>query len=443
MNPSPAFRDGLVTVYLGDARDVMAELSAESVDCAITSPPYWGLRDYQVRPLVWGGDAACPHRWGQMERGKRGDLRPVDASRVRSRVGTTPASGLAAANGGCFCRRCGAWLGSLGLEPTPELYVAHLVEVMRQVRRVLKPGGTLWLVLGDSYAGKGTPAKHLGLAAWSAANARGGAHKQERTGPPPRHLVPGLKPKDLVGIPWRVAFALQADGWWLRADVVVGKKNPIPESVRDRPTRSHDFLFLLAPSARYFYDHVAVRQPCASGPSDVRKMVEGLPRLGGKHRRLDDPFSSASAATNVGRHRSVGDPSGRNLRTVWSMGTHPYHGAHFAAFPPALVEPCVLAGTSAHGCCPDCGAPWRRTGPAAGDWRPGCVCGHTERVPAVVLDPFAGSGTTAAVAARLGRRAVAVELNPRYLTLIRERVSKASRDRDAGSQTREGTRWAA
>lgn len=412
-----------MSVYVGDAREVLAELPAGSVDCCVTSPPYWGLRDYRVRPLVWGGDPACRHRWGGMERGKRGDLRPADTTRLRSRVGTTAASGLAAASGGSFCQRCGAWRGSLGLEPTPELYVEHLVEVMRQVRRVLKRGGTLWLVLGDSYAGRGTPAKHLGLAAWSAANGRGGAHKQEMTEPPPKRVTAGLKPKDLVGIPWRVAFALQADGWWLRTDVVVAKRNPIPESVRDRPTRSHEYLFLAAPNARYFYDHVAVREPCASGPSDVRKMVEGLPRLGGKHRQLDDPFVSASAATNVGRRRSVGDPSGRNLRTVWSIGTHPYRGSHYAAFPPRLVEPCILAGSSAHGCCPACGAPWHRMR-AASEWRPGCDCGHAERVPAVVLDPFAGSGTTVAVAARLGRRGTAIELNPDYVDLIRARLAR-------------------
>jgi hypothetical protein len=284
---------------------------------------------------------------------------------------------------------------------------------------VLKPTATLWLVLGDCYAGSGMPAKHLGLAAWSAANARGGAHKQELAGAPPRALAPGLKPKDLVGIPWRVAFALQAAGWYLRCDVVWSKPAPTPESVRDRPTRAHEFVFLLARSRRYFYDAEAVREDCSSGPSDVRKMTERRPRIGGKHVGLRDPLAKASADTEIGRLRAVGSPSGRHRRTVWTVASQPYRGAHFAAFPERLVEPCILAGTSEAGCCASCGRPLVRTGQL---WRPTCEC-LSGTVPSSVLDPFAGSGTTAAVAKRLGRRAVAVELSRPYVELIKARCA--------------------
>lgn len=398
----PAYESALVTVYLGDARQVLAGLPAASVDCCVTSPPYWRLRDYRLPPLVWGGNSDCRHRW---EAGDRPVSKPAGTGRS--------------------CSRCGAWRGSLGLEPTPELYVEHLVEVMRQVRRVLKPGGTLWLNLGDTYftrsvlrergnrdviegfAGRDLPNwreyARCGLARYSSGH-------------------PTLKDKDLVGLPWRTAMALQADGWYLRCDVIWSKRNPMPEAVRDRPTRSHEYLFLLSVSRRYHYDDLAVREPCASGPSDIRKMLERRPRLGGKHLGLADPLFKASANTSIGRHRAVGDPSGRNRRSVWTVASQPFRGAHFATFPPALIEPCIRAGACERGCCARCGAPWQRSRTTA-DWHPTCDCGTTRTVPATVLDPFAGSGTTLSVAAGLGRRAVGVELRPDYLELIRSRLT--------------------
>jgi DNA methylase len=210
----------------------------------------------------------------------------------------------------------------------------------------------------------------------------------------------------------------------------------MPESVRDRPTRAHEYLFLFCISRRYYYDADGVREPCASGPSDVRKMTEGLPRIGGKHKYLEDPFAGASAATNIGRHRSVGDPSGRNRRSIWTVATEPYRGAHFASFPASLVEPCVLAGTSEHGCCRQCGAPWVRTRTVA-SWRPGCECEVAEVVPSVVVDPSAGSGTTLAVATRLGRNAVGIELNPDYIELIKGRLLNPTQDGASMTPARE------
>ncbi len=195
----PAYQEDGVTVYLGDAREVTADLPAESVDCVVTSPPYWGLRDFGVPPTVWGGDPECRHRWSRLQRGRRKDLLPTDSTARRARVGLTDRQDSAATNGGRFCLDCDAWLGSLGLEPTPQLFVAHLVELFRDVRRLLKPTGLVWLNLGDTFY----------------QSARGRAGREEH----------GLKPKDLVGVPWRTALALQADGWYLRGDVVWWKPN--------------------------------------------------------------------------------------------------------------------------------------------------------------------------------------------------------------------------
>jgi DNA modification methylase len=241
----PAYRDELTTVYLGDVREVITDLPPDSVDCVITSPPYWGLRDFGVKPTVWGGDPTCSHRWTLLQRGRRKDLRPSDSTTRRARVGLTADQDAAATNGGRFCTRCDAWLGALGLEPSPERFVEHMVELFASIRRVLKPTGTVWLNLGDSFYG-------------GSRNARGSSH--------------GLKPKDLIGVPWRAALGLQADGWYLRSDLVWAKPNPVPEPAVDRPVRAHEFFFLLTREPRYFYDAEAVRQPATSGVGVTRNL---------------------------------------------------------------------------------------------------------------------------------------------------------------------------
>lgn len=297
-------RDGII-IYHGDCLEVIRNLPNESVSCCITSPPYWGLRDYGHKD-------------------------------------------------------------QLGLEKTPEEYTAKMVEVFREVKRVLKNDGTLWLNLGDTYSAqrwtKDSPQKmnkmkdlHRGLA----------PEKQS-----------GIPDKNLVGIPWRVAFALQADGWYLRQDIIWHKPNPMPESVTDRCTKAHEYIFLMSKSARYYYDAKAIAEPACGVPD--------LPRYHGDGQVLKEQ-------KDKGGYR-VGSTQGeRNRRSVWTIATKPYTEAHFATFPEDLVEPMIKAG------CPEDG---------------------------VVLDPFVGSGTTLAVSKRYGRKGVGFELNPVYCDLAVKRIEQ-------------------
>jgi DNA modification methylase len=382
---TPFYTDDWLTVYGGDCREVLASLPADSVDCVVTSPPYWGLRDY-------GND------------------------------------------------------GQLGLERTPEEYVAHLAQVFQEVRRVLKPSGTCWLNLGDSYAASQSGGdKVFGNPAFNENRPSRAATKT------PARSLGGLKPKDLVGIPWRVAFALQADGWYLRSDIIWSKPNPMPESVTDRPTKSHEYLFLLTKSPRYFFDADAVRE---EGSGRNWATAGGNIMGAGVHKHIDK-------FVDRGEGRNREDAFGRNIRSVWNIATRPYPGAHFAVFPPELPERCIKAGSSEHGVCSTCGAPYERIierigGPPPGDhrqregfddtskqahasgtvdgsalskvyrefgyaenrtvgWRPTCAHDSEPPVPAVVLDPFGGSGTVGMVANRLSRRAILIDLNPEYL----------------------------
>jgi DNA modification methylase len=434
-----------VRILVGDARAVLATLPAESVHCVVTSPPYWGLRDYQLPPTVWGGAEGCAHAWGEPLEKFGGGGQPGDKVRWQH-TGAGP-NGHPLADAGAVCARCNAWRGALGLEPDPALYVAHLVEVFRAVRRVLRADGTCWVNLGDSYAntgnggGGGPSASTLG----SGDGIPGRGVKQwDQTIRAAKVTPPGLKPKDLIGIPWRVAFALQADGWYLRSEIIWAKPNPMPESVTDRPTKAHEQLFLLAKSPRYFYDGEAIKE---SGTG--RNAGNAGPVKGAGH---GDPYFR----TREG-FAAVADTEwfSRNKRSVWTIPSAPFPEAHFATFPAALVEPCVQAGTSARGACPACGAPWRRAVAHAYDnpgnrttngprslaqrhetagfpvrlerrtetlgWAPTCACAPTP-VPCVVLDPFAGAGTVGLVADRLGRDAILIELKPEYAAMAERRI---------------------
>ena len=295
----------MIQILTGDCRDVLKTLPDASVNCCVTSPPYFNLRDY-------GHD------------------------------------------------------GQIGLEPTPDEFVQALVGVFREVRRVLRDDGTLWLNLGDSYASKST-----GSGGKSASLMTGGRANRNEADKRPDKTGFGLAEKQLIGIPWRVAFALQADGWYLRQDIIWHKPNPMPESVRDRCTKAHEYIFLLSKSPKYYYDHEAVKEPAVCD------------RMRGPAKHPD----TKSTNGNGGLSRREVQPL-RNRRSVWTVTTKPFKGAHFATFPPDLIEPCILAG------CPEGGT---------------------------VLDPFGGSGTTGKVATGNGRDAILIELNPAYVKLAENR----------------------
>ena len=620
-------------IVCGDCLEVMRQLPGEVFQTCITSPPYWGLRDYGLPPQVWGGDSECEHEW-ETKRTARGNTQGGPSDKQDSNRGSRVTDYSDRATYSAFCLRCGAWRGSLGLEPDPELYVQHLVEIFREVRRVLRDDGTLWLNMGDSYAANFAGGK----------GRRSTAEEKDRAidaiDKPPRCVPTGLKPKDLVGIPWRVAFALQepyytgrikderdrhwlaamADGegcfgirrqrssgnrnpdwndcfipyftikmgdsqaiekiiaitgwgrmrtehskvgddsrkvrtnrppnvwrldgnkavqlarelyphlvikqrqaaclhtldlsnkakkrgrgntvpqavieyraaimayiqdcnqrravdvpdwlqlppslyepgWWLRSDIIWEKPNCMPESVRDRPTKSHEYVFLLAKNKSYYYDQDAIREVSQDSGG-------GPPRFSAK-------------CTKVGKHDGSLIPyergSGRNKRTVWTISTKGFSGAHFATFPVDLIEPCIKAGTSERGACPECGAPWERvvektSGPSgeahgyhtevprpngkqapvayqrarvfenstqlagkASDaktigWQPACDCEAGDPIPQFVLDPFIGAGTTGLVAEQLGRDWLGIELNPEYAAMAMERIEA---DRPGRSQ---------
>lgn len=434
------------SILRGHVLEVLRTLPEESVHCVVTSPPYWGLRAYGTEPQVWGGEPAHGHSWiATIPRRPRS---PDDCPNSPLQQGSKGT--LFEAQGGELCP-CGAWRGELGLEPTPELYVAHVAEVFDDVRRVLRSDGTLWLNLGDTYH-TDSPVRHSSAEAFSPAwdpaqtRSRGGNRRRAaRCG--------DLKPKDLAGIPWRVAFELQRRGWWLRSDCIWAKRNPMPEPTRDRPTHAHEYVFLLTKSRHYFYDAEAVREPLQE--SSVRRLRHHLPNSAdnpgyrSKHQRGD--FRRFPMLANTDPRR------GRALRSVWWLATQPYRGAHFATFPESLPEICIRAGTSERGACANCGRPWIRHirvegGGIGHDWHPvkslelgraqgiaapglndgtyrridlgflkHCPCPTRKVVPCVVLDPFVGSGTVLAVARRLGRRSLGIDLNPAYIELARAR----------------------
>ena len=334
-----------VAILNGDCRAMLKTLPDESVHCVVTSPPYFGLRDYGVA-------------------------------------------------------------GQIGLEPTPDAFVAEMVAVFREVRRVLRSDGTLWLNLGDSYAQ--SEIRHR--QGQEGSTLRDGAIKADEawangTAQTGRRVKHGLKPKDLIGIPWRVAFALQADGWWLRQDIIWSKPNPMPESVTDRCTKAHEYVFMLTKAARYYYDAEAIKEPMSL--SSVERLSQDVESQTGSDRVPGKTNGTMKAVGKIDKQRGHGRRHAgfndrwdamekaeqctglRNKRSVWTVATQPFSEAHFATFPPDLIEPCIKAG---------------------------CPSGGT------VLDCFGGAGTTGLVADRLGRNAILIELNPEYAAMAERRI---------------------
>ena len=302
-------------IKTGNSLEVLKTMDEQSVHCCVTSPPYWALRNYDVD-------------------------------------------------------------GQLGQEETPEEYVENLVDILREVKRVLRDDGTLWLNLGDSYVGSGDKGKH-----------KDNKDRKNRNGQviAKNNKVQGLKPKDMVGIPWRVAFALQADGWYLRSDIIWHKNNPMPMPLKDRPTSSHEYIFLLSKSPKYYYDKDAILEPLL----DPDRKDKGKSGFGGlKHTSQPDKTTNP---TYSGNKYDATKHKGKNKRDVWTVGTAHYKGSHVAVYPPKLIEPCILAG---------------------------CPYGGT------VLDPFSGSGTTGVVALQNGKKYIGIELNPEYVKLSEDRIAK-------------------
>ncbi len=400
----PAYQKNGTVVHLGHSPDVLQGLPSELVHCCVTSPPYWKLRDYGTEPQVWGGKPDCDHDWETARYYAEGGGGAGSSREAFSKPGPENAARIKKARWreDETCSKCSAWKGQLGLEPTPEMYVEHLVGIFREVRRVLRDDGTLWLNLGDTYAG-------------SSKGSFGGQDKSGLTSTQTQENAPtgldkrgsGLRPKDLVGIPWRVAFALQADGWYLRSDIIWAKQCCMPESVKDRPTRAHEYLFLMTKSSRYYYDSEAIKEEAqpredsrAFGKAgDNRHGEEGRVYVpsSGKHSRRPPNAGGRRIVENVARARASGadyqHPFGysRNKRTVWTMPTQPFPEAHYAVFPEALPEICIKAG---------------------------CPAGGT------VLDPFVGAGTTLKVARDLGCHGIGIELNPKDIDIIKGRLEQ-------------------
>ncbi|MDQ7832064.1 MAG: site-specific DNA-methyltransferase [Desulfovibrionaceae bacterium] len=362
----------MTTIHHGDALSVLRTLPAESVQCVVTSPPYFGLRDYDVA--------------GQLGLEARPD--------------------------------CLGWATG---QPCGRCYVCRMLAVMREVRRVLRRDGTAWINMGDSW-NSGASGSIVG------STLGGGQENQRHSNRSGRTVFPGLKPKDLIGMPWRLALAMQADGWWLRSDVIWHKPNPMPSSVKDRPTVAHEYLFLLTKSGRYHYDHEAVKEKSA-GPADAPRnrwdtkthLIPGQkPQKRETRHKVPGGWDTGPGAHGAFHREGRGDPeyrekihvvregvdtrggnqgagvityqaNTRSLRSVWTIPTYPYPEAHFATFPPTLARTCILAG------CP---------------------------VGGVVMDPFCGSGTTGLVARQLGRRFVGIELNPKYIRMAVRRIER-------------------
>jgi len=354
-------------ILVGNNMIKMRELEDESIDCIVTSPPYFGLRDYKSDPYIWGGDEKCEHEWSKEPPRRR--RHPNDHTKgTLNQIASAPH--LKETDS---CHKCGGWMGGYGLESTPDQYIKNTLLIFDELHRVLKPQGTVWWNIGDSYAMKSS--------AWGGSRGHnsilkgtGLADKQRRTGVCPDKL----KSKDLMMIPARVAIAVAEHGWYLRSEIIWHKPNPMPESVKDRPTSAHEKIYLFAKNRKYYYDADAVKEKARTKPVVRNKSAEGYQADYPKGERFSEG------------ERTYGDGYA-NKRNVWTVTTKPFRGAHFAVFPPDLIEPCIKAG---------------------------CPVGGT------VLDPFGGSGTTGLVANNLGRNAVLIELNENYVDIAKKRLRR-------------------
>ena len=412
-------------LYTGNTLDILKELPKESIQTCVTSPPYFGLRDYTICKCrtgrvqhesstlvgsqagtpshfssadpycpdccgtghrndlyhVWGGDANCGHQWLEYVRKLQSGGTGCASKKQLSNCGTTNAQD-AIVSGECLL--CNAWYGSLGNEPTPGLFIKHLVMVFSEIKRVLKDNGTLWVNVGDTYAGGGRGGNPV-TSDYQKRKTNVGSLAVSRL-----NIPSNCKPKDLIGIPWMLAFALRADGWYLRQDIIWHKLNPMPESVTDRFVKAHEYVFLLSKSKDYFFDHIVVREPAVEYAKGKRKVS-----LGGKSLSKGQATGADKSPSGNALVAEVALNPMRNKRSVWTLSSKPFKEAHFATFPDTLIEPMILAGSKEND---------------------------------TVLDPFSGAATTGLVSLRLGREYIGIEQNPDYTQIAQKRLINAELD---------------
>ncbi len=457
-------------IRVGHVLDELAKMAPESVSCCVTSPPYWSLRKYDAPDAIWGGDPACVHEWQEAEAaaeayvgtgrwqhdGVSREETPEAWSSHQKQGATSQRKGRAnieaqrndnLINHGGTCSLCGAWRGQLGLEPTPDLFVEHTMEWLRAVRRVLRKDGVAWINIGDSYAGGGRGERPEDSS--KQATNVGSLNIPHTRG------IAGLKPKDLILMPQRIAIAAQADGWWVRSMIVWSKPNAMPESCQDRPSSAHETIIMLTKQSRYWYDQEAVREahttPNGMGWASQTATQDSM--------KTDGDFTRPKDRKGLGMLSMATNPAGRNLRDVWTFPTAQTPEAHFATFPEELPRRCIEASCPREAC-RTCGKarvriverqgleehPARKDrsvrnkadydgedyaerdstlGLVANDVTTGwtsCECADYQ--PGLVLDPFAGIGTTGVVAKRLGRRFVGIELSKPYAAMAQQKLDQ-------------------
>lgn len=483
-------------IIQGDALTVLKRMDSESVHMAVTSSPYYGLRSYGTEPIVWDGDPNCQHEWGEVHPPgyRKSDTHPGPMQHEGNKNRENLKSDV--------CSKCGAWKGELGQEPTPELFVQHLTTIFHELKRVLRNDGIFWMNIGDSYAsGKGTCYNPGGGEdSLGKERKKAGCYPLDR-GNKSTLVQSGLKPKDLIGIPWMLAFSMRADGWYLRADLPWIKRNSMPSSVTDRPGSSIEHIFLFSKSPKYYYDHIATMQPSSESYNKDKRprgVIRQKVNKNTKYDRNDPQYTKFETVADglvalvpkqdgTGNETYTGfnsryEPNGFGLRYMrdsdfffktWQGLLHNedgepmalvvnpkgYKGSHFASFPPRLIEPLILAGTSDR-VCPKCGAPWVRitkkgkfinqswggehvkgqeavggvgetsclkTGGTCEtitiDWKPTCTC-NLDPIPATVIDPFSGSSATGVACKLHNRTYIGIELNPEYVKLGEQRVKE-------------------
>jgi DNA modification methylase len=423
-------KSGLINIIIqGNALDNLKNLPDNCIDTCVTSPPYWGLRDYGTDAVTW----------------------PEISYTIFGLNIYVP-----------------SWTGHLGLEPNPEMFVSHIVLIFREVKRVLKPSATLWLNFGDSYSAASKNRSLEQALAKSTLEGRKNVNILNQI----NKITSNLKPKDLVGIPWMVAFALRDDGWYLRQDIIWNKKNHMPESVSDRCTKSHEYLFLLSKSLNYYFDQFAIRETASNNTHARQSRAKN-----GQKSNPDDKKNG------IRPPKAIGIPAGiiknnesfnlslselvnyKNKRSVWTVGSEAFPEAHFATYPKLLITDCIKAGSSEYGCCSVCGKPYERILKPSEDyekylgkgftnhnkqldsvnnyqeqlrgnprpkicadyetegWKKPCKC-NSEIIPTIIMDPFSGAGTTAIVSRILNRNFIAFELKPEYIDMSNRRMIK-------------------